>query len=291
MFAHGSGDEMRSLLFVPGDRPDRFEKAARSGADALILDLEDSVASIKKAQARFAVAKFLAQPRRVPAFVRINPLGMDSDEDLKCVVPNKPDGIVLPKAEGAHSVRDLDVRLEALGDTQSLILPITTECARAVFALGSYAGAPRLAGLTWGAEDLPAAIGATTARDEDGRLTAPYEMLRSLALFAAHAASVPAIETVYPDLKDTVGLKAYALRGRRDGFSGMMAIHPMQVPVINAAFNASEQELATARRVIAAFAAQPCAGTIQLDGKMLDRPHYLRAERLLAQTRENDESS
>ena len=287
MFAHRSGEEMRSLLFVPGDRPDRFAKAVASGADALILDLEDSVVAEKKAAAREAVAVFLARPRTIPIFVRVNPLGMATDEDLRCIVPKNPDGIVLPKAEGAVSVRDLDVRLEALGDTRSLILPIATETARAVFALGSYAEAPRLAGLTWGAEDLPAAIGAITAREAEGRLTAPYEMLRSLTLFAAHAANTAAIETVYPDIKDEAGLKAYALRGRRDGFSGMLAIHPAQVPVINAAFTSSEAEIALARRVIAAFAAHPGAGAIQLDGKMLDRPHLSQAERLLAQARRN----
>jgi citrate lyase subunit beta/citryl-CoA lyase len=277
---------MRSLLFVPGDRPDRFAKAAASGADALILDLEDSVVPERKAAAREAVAAFLARPRMVPTFVRVNPLGRATDEDLQCIVPGKPDGIVLPKAEGAVSVRELDVRLEALGGTGSLVLPIVTETARAVFALGSYVDAPRLVGLTWGAEDLPAAIGATASREEDGRFTPPYEMLRSLTLFAAHAAGILAIETVYPDMNDAAGLKAYALRGRRDGFSGMLAVHPAQVPIINAAFSATEAELAWARRVLAAFSAQPGAGAIRLDGKMLDRPHLSQAERLLAQNEE-----
>jgi citrate lyase subunit beta/citryl-CoA lyase len=275
---------MRSLLFVPGDRPDRMEKALSSGADALILDLEDSVLAGRKAEAREAVAAFLARPRAVPFYVRVNPLGPMTDEDLKWVAPNKPDGIVLPKAEGAEQVRDLDNRLSALGDANARILPIATETPRAVFALGTYGGAPRLAGLTWGAEDLPAAIGATTAREMDGRFTAPYEVVRSLALFAAHAAQVPAIETVYPDLRDQDGLKAYAARGRRDGFSGMLAIHPAQVPIINAAFGSSEAEISWARRVIEAFAAAPCAGVVQLDGQMLDAPHLIRANRILAFT-------
>lgn len=272
---------MRSLLFVPGDRPDRMEKALASGADALILDLEDSVLTEKKYEARAAVAEFLARPRTVPLYVRVNPLGMMTDEDLKWVAPKKPDGIVLPKAEGGASVADLDKRLSAMGDKTARILPIATETPRAVFALGSYAGSPRLAGLTWGAEDLPAAVGAATAREVDGNFTPPYEMVRSLALFAAHAARVPAIETVYPDFRDEEGLKAYALRGRRDGFSGMMAIHPAQVPVINAAFGSSDAEAQWARRVVEAFAASPGAGAVQLDGQMLDAPHLARARAIL----------
>jgi citrate lyase subunit beta/citryl-CoA lyase len=261
-----------------------MEKALSSGADALILDLEDSVLTEKKAEARKAVATFLARPRSVPFYVRVNPLGPMTDEDLKCVTPNMPDGIVLPKAEGVDSIRDLDNRLSALGDATARILPIATETPRAVFALGTYDGAPRLAGLTWGAEDLPAAIGATTAREIDGRFTAPYEVVRSLALFAAHAARVPAIETVFPDIRDQDGLKAYAVRGRRDGFSGMLAIHPAQVPIINAAFGSSEEEISWARRVIEAFAAAPGAGVVQLDGQMLDAPHLIRATRILALT-------
>lgn len=275
---------MRSLLFVPGDRPDRMEKALSSGADALILDLEDSVLAEKKAEAREAVAGFLARPRSTPLYVRVNPLGPMTDEDLKWVAPKKPDGIVLPKAEGAASVRDLEQRLSALGDISASILPIATETPRAVFALDTYAGAPRLAGLTWGAEDLPASVGATAAREVDGRFTPPYEMVRSLALFAAHAARVPAIETVYPDFRDEEGLKAYAARGRRDGFSGMMAIHPAQVPIINVAFGLSDAEILWAHRVIEAFAAAPGAGAVRLDGQMLDAPHLVRAGRILGLT-------
>lgn len=272
---------MRSLLFVPGDRPDRMEKALASGADALILDLEDSVLTEKKYEARAAVAEFLARPRNIALYVRVNPLGMMTDEDLKWVLPKKPDGIVLPKAEGAASIADLDKRLSAMGDKTARILPIATETPRAVFALGSYADAPRLSGLTWGAEDLPAATGAATAREADGRYTPPYEVVRSLALFAAHAARVPAIETVYPDFRDEVGLKAYAERGRRDGFIGMLAIHPAQVPIINAAFGASDAETNWAKRVIEAFAANPGAGAVQLDGQMLDAPHLTRAHAIL----------
>lgn len=273
---------MRSLLFVPGDRPDRMEKALTRGADALILDLEDSVALAKKTEARKMVAEFLARPRQVPLLVRINPLDRQGDADLQAVAEREPDAIVLPKAEGAASVKELDAQLSALGNSKTKTLPIATETPRAVFELGSYGGAPRLMGLTWGAEDLPAAIGAITAREQDGRFTAPYEMLRALTLFAAHAAGVAAIETIYPDFKDEAGLAAFAVRARRDGFTGMLAIHPAQIAVINAAFMPTAAELDHARRVLAAFAQAPDAGTVQLDGKMLDSPHLAAARRLLA---------
>jgi citrate lyase subunit beta/citryl-CoA lyase len=274
---------LRSLLFVPGDRPDRMDKALACGADALILDLEDSVTPQKKSEARKAVAEFLSRPRALPLFVRINPLGASADEDLAAIIPHKPDGVVLPKAEGGVSISDLDRRLTALGDQQVRILPIATETPAAIFALGSFGHVtPRLCGITWGAEDLPAAIGATSARESDGRYTPPYEMVRALLLFAAHAASVAAIETIFPALKDEEGLKAYAARGRRDGFSGMLAIHPAQVPIINAAFAPSPDEIAWARHVVEAFAASPGSGALQVDGRMLDAPHLKQARRILA---------
>ncbi|MDB5734913.1 MAG: citrate lyase [Alphaproteobacteria bacterium] len=275
---------MRSLLFVPGDRPDRMDKALSCGADALILDLEDSVLPDAKPAARAAVAASLAKPRAMPVFVRVNPLGVITDEDLTAIVPHKPDGIVLPKAEGGTSVAELDARLTRLGDTNARILPICTETAKAVFALGSYGGvSARLCGLTWGAEDLPAAIGAVTSRLSDGSFTPPYETLRALTLFGAHAAGVAAIETVFPAIKDEAGLSAYAARGRRDGFSGMLAIHPAQVPLINAAFTPSQAERDWACRVVEAFAQNPGAGAIQLDGRMLDAPHLKQAQSILAQ--------
>ena len=271
---------LRSLLFVPGDRPERMEKALSLGADALILDLEDAVAPAAKPAARQAVAAFLAAERRITLFVRINPLDSGlSDDDLAAILPGRPDGIMLPKAEGAASLRALDAKLS--GDI--LILPIASETPAAIFALGSYGGVtPRLCGLTWGAEDLPAAIGAQTSREPDGSYTAPYQLARSLTLFGAHAAGVPAIETVYPDFRDLDGLAAYAARGRRDGFTGMMAIHPSQVPVINAAFAPSAAEIAHAHAVVAIFAANPGAGALSLDGKMVDAPHLKSAQRLLA---------
>jgi citrate lyase subunit beta / citryl-CoA lyase len=274
---------LRSLLFVPGDRPDRMEKALTSGADALILDLEDSVLPQNKVTARQAVARFLARPRGLSLFVRVNALGTETDADLAVVLPHGPDGIVLPKAEGGASLADLDRRLMVRGNSRARILPIATETPKAVFALGSYGGVTsRLCGLSWGAEDLPATIGATTAREEDGRFTPPYETVRALALFGAHAAQVPAIETVYPAFRDEAGLAAYAARGKRDGFSGMLAIHPAQIAAINAAFAPSPAEIAWAERVVAAFAQNAGAGTLQLDGRMLDAPHLQSAKRILS---------
>ena len=274
---------LRSLLFVPGDRPERFDKAAASGADALILDLEDSVAASAKDVARAAVAARLRAERGgVAVFVRINPLDTDlSSEDLVALRGLSPDAIVLPKAEGAASVRLLAERLTEAG-IDAPILPIATETPAAIFQLGSYAacGVP-LAGLTWGAEDLPAAIGAATSREDDGRYTAPYEIVRSLALFGAHAAGVSAIETVYPAFRDVEGLAAYAKRAARDGFTGMMAIHPAQVATINAAFTPDAAQIAHARAIVAAFAAQPEAGALQVDGRMVDAPHLKQARRIL----------
>jgi citrate lyase subunit beta / citryl-CoA lyase len=272
---------LRSLLFVPGDRPDRMEKAVATDADALILDLEDSVALGKKAEARQNVAAFLSGKRAKFLFVRINAGFMD--QDLQAVMPRKPDGIVLPKAEGGASLAELDRRLAAWGDVEARILPIVTETPAAIFALGSYGGVTkRLCGLSWGVEDLSAAIGAATAREADRRYTSIFETVRALALFAAHAASVPAIETIYPDLKNPEGLKTYAERGRRDGFSGMLAIHPAQISIINDAFSPSAEEREWARRVVEAFSANPHAGVLTLDGQMLDAPHLARAKNILS---------
>jgi len=269
---------LRSLLFVPGDRPDRMEKALGLGADALILDLEDSVATTRKKEAREAVVTFLARKDRpLPLLVRINPVdGPYATEDLAALREAHVDGLVLPKAEGAATVHALS------NWTGAPILPIATETPAALFELGSYREvADRLLGLTWGAEDLPAAIGATAAREADGRYTAPIETVRSLALFAAHAAKVPAIETVYPDFRDLDGLAAYAARGARDGFTGMMAIHPDQIAVINRAFTPTGAEIASARAIVAAFAANPDAGVLAIDGKMVDAPHLAQARRVL----------
>lgn len=273
---------LRSLLFVPGDRPDRMEKALGCGADALILDLEDSVTLDAKPAARRAAADFLRQTKgRIRLFVRINPLDSDLlDDDLAAILDAPLDGLVLPKAEGASSVEALSAKAPGIH-----FLPIATETPAAIFQLGSYTSVTdRLVGLTWGAEDLPAAIGALGARDETGRYTAPYELARSLTLLGAHAAGVAAIETVYPALADADGLAAYARRARFDGFNGMMAIHPAQVPVINQAFTPSAKELAEAQAIVDAFAANPGKGALRFAGRMIDAPHLKQAKRLLEYT-------
>ena len=283
---------LRSLLFVPGDRPERMEKALGLGARALILDLEDAVAPARKPDARTMVAEFLMRVTRSCAlFVRINPIDSGlSDDDLAAVVAARPDGIMLPKAEGGASLAALDRQLAVLEERHGLapggiaILPIASETPAAVFQLGTFGGvSPRLAGLTWGAEDLPAAIGAATAREADGSFTAPYQICRALTLFGAAAAGVAPIETVYPAFRDLDGLAVFASRARRDGFTGMMAIHPAQVPVIERAFAPTAAEIAHAEAVIAAFAANPDAGALSLEGRMIDRPHLKQAERVLAQ--------
>ena len=268
---------LRSLLFVPGDRQDRFAKAEASGADAIILDLEDSVSAQGKERAREAVAAYLAEDAPVHRLVRINPV--DSvywQDDLACVVG--ADGIVLPKAQGAATVETLTAHMAP----HLRILPIATETPQAIFELGSYDRvADRLCAISWGAEDLPAAVGAVSSRNPDGSFTPPYEMARSLTLFGAHAAGVAAIETVYPAMDDLAGLKSYAMRGAYDGFTGMLAIHPAQVPVINAAFTPSRAEVDAARRIVEAFAAAPEAGVLRIDGKMVDAPHLAQARKIL----------
>jgi citrate lyase subunit beta/citryl-CoA lyase len=258
-------------------------KALDAGADAVILDLEDSVAPDNKQKARDHVAAFLAQSSsyNVPVFIRINPLITEmADMDLEAVLPYRPFGIVLPKAAGGASVIELNRRLLLRNNADAKILPIATETPASIFALGTFAAAnSRLCGLTWGAEDLPAAIGGIS-REENGRFTPPYEMVRALSLFGAHAADVPAIETVYPVLKDEAGLAAYAARGHRDGFAGMLALHPVQIATINAAFTSTSGEIIWAQRVVESFAGGN--GVIQVDGKMLDAPHLQRARAILA---------
>ncbi|HEY3696809.1 CoA ester lyase [Phenylobacterium sp.] len=285
---------MRSLLFAPGDSPSKMEKAAGSGADAVILDLEDSVAETNRPEARRLTAAFLQRrprPRSPALWVRINPLNTPAAlDDLVAVVAAAPDGVLLPKPDSAADVARLDHYLGALEAAAGLsgrpiaILPIATETPKSVFALGSYAGSSsRLAGLTWGAEDLPAAVGAATSRWADGGYTDLCRFARTVCLAGAAAAEVAPIETVYPAFRDLEGLRAYAVRGRQEGFTGMMAIHPAQVAVINEVFTPSGAELAHAQAVVDLFAANPGAGTLALDGKMLDAPHLKLARRLLAQ--------
>lgn len=281
--------KLRSLLFVPGDRPERFAKAAESGADAIIIDLEDAVAVSAKKCAREATAEWLSGDRKgVPCFVRVNPEGSDmTADDLAAILPYLPTGIVLPKAEGSRSVNWLRALAAATPDAQHgdcpPILPLATETPGGIFELGTLRDvAPYLVGASWGAEDLPAAIGARTSRDASGQYLPPYELARSLVLFAAHAAGIAAIDTVFPAFKDEAGFAAYVDRAVRDGFHGMLAIHPAQVPVINAAFSPSAEQLAEAQAIVDAFAANPGAGVLELEGKMIDAPHLKTALAVLA---------
>jgi len=286
---------IRSFLFIPGDSERKLAKADGAGADALILDLEDSVAPSAKPAARDLVLDFLAvRPRAgrtTKLWVRINPLDTDlALADLAAVVAGAPDGVMLPKADGPAEARRLSHYLDALEVQAGVepgsigILPVATETAAAPFHLGGYAGAnlARLRGLTWGAEDLSAALGASTNLDETGAWALTYRLVRSLTLLAAHAASVQAIETLYVDYRDQAGLAASCRAARAEGFTGRMAIHPAQVATINAAFTPSAAELDHARRVIAAFDAAGGAGVAGLDGKMIDIPHLKQARAVLA---------
>jgi citrate lyase subunit beta/citryl-CoA lyase len=283
---------MRSLLCVPGDSEKKLAKSEGVPADVLILDLEDSVAQENKLLARGLVREFLGghqAGRNQQLWVRIN--AMDHPEagaDLGAVMPVKPDGIVLPKPRSPEDVILLGRRIQTyeaeheihIGDTR--ILPVATETPAALFSLGEYGTVgPRLAGLTWGAEDLAAAVGATTNRDADGNWTTPYQLVRSLCLFAAHAAGVEAIDSIFGDFRNGEGLAASCAAARRDGFTGKLAIHPAQVEVINQAFVPSEAELNRARRVVELFEANPGAGTLALDGEMLDIPHLVQARKTL----------
>jgi len=282
----------RSLLFAPGDSPRKLEKAGLSAADLVIIDLEDAVAESAKPDARKAVASHLrATHRRQPHWVRINPLDTPHAlPDLAAIVPARPDGIVLPKATRADAER-LNNYLSALETAAGLplgdipVFVLATETAAGVFDVGNYAGCSRLAALSWGAEDSATALGATSNRDDNGDYDFPYQMFRALCLTGAAAASVSAIETIHGDFRDSEGLEKIARRARRAGFRGMLAIHPDQVPVINAAFTPSPDEIAHAEKVLAAFDANPGAGTVGLDGAMLDMPHLKRAQALLAMKR------
>jgi citrate lyase subunit beta/citryl-CoA lyase len=285
---------MRSALFVPGDDEKKLAKALASGADALIVDLEDSVAPAAKAQARSVVTKFLRQSAlqaaRPRLFVRVNPFESGlTDADLDAVMRAAPDGIMLPKSLGGESVQQLGVKLAVreasfgLDDGVTRIVAIATESARALFGMQTYRGcSQRLEGLAWGGEDLSADLGAESNRASDGSYAGPYFLARNLTLLAASAANVAPIDTVFTNFRDDAGVRAEALAARRDGFWAKMAIHPAQVPIINDVFTLPRQAIERARAVIAAFDAAPGAGVVALDGEMLDRPHRLRAEKLLA---------
>ena len=285
---------LRSALFVPGDSTAKLAKSLVSGADALILDLEDSVTAERKEAARTTTLAFLEdahkrQPRPL-LMVRVNALETGlADADLDTIVAGRPDAIMLPKAEGGAAVAHLDAKLTAreaihgLPDGEIRIVALATETASALFVAGTYGGAsPRLSGLSWGAEDLSADLGAETNRDAEGRFTEPFRFARNLCLAAAAAAKIQAIDTVFVDFRDLAGLKREAEEARRDGFTAKLAIHPAQVATINAVFTPSPAAIAKARAVIVAFAANPGAGVVGIDGIMYDRPHLERAKRLLA---------
>jgi citrate lyase subunit beta/citryl-CoA lyase len=285
---------MRSLLFVPADGGKKLDKAMASGAHAVIIDLEDSVTTDRKPEARKSALAFLKEAgkakQRPRLFVRVNGLetGM-IDDDLDAIVPGAPDGILFPKAEGGPTVTHVDAKLTAreaiagLTEGHVKILAQNVESAAGFFAAGSYRGSSkRLIGVTWGPEDLSAELGAEANRDSTGRLTEPYRLARSVCLFSAAAAKTPAIETVFVDFRNEEGLRKDTEDAKRDGFVGRLAIHPAQVPIINAVFEPSTEQIAHAKKVIAAFAAQPGAGAVGIDGKMFDRPHLVRAQALLA---------
>ena len=280
---------MRSMLFVPADSERKLARAPQSGADALILDLEDSVVPANRTLARRQAREFLAATAAAGfrRYIRINPLASSAAlDDLAAVVPGTPQGVLLPKCV-PEDLRTLDHYLSALEAASAIplgtirVIAIATETPAAMFALGGYAGlSSRLEAITWGAEDLAACLGGNNRR-ADGIYADVYRLARSLCLLGAAAAGTLAIDTIYTDFKDEAGLAAECAAARRAGFAGKMAIHPAQIPAINRAFSAGEEDLVWARKVVAAFAENPAAGTIALDGKMIDKPHLTLARRLL----------
>jgi len=286
---------MRSWLFVPGDSEKKLGKIAATGADVVIVDLEDAVAPPAKPHARTLARGFLeahpAQRADFARWVRINPLDTPLwREDLAGIMPGRPDGIMVPKAAGPDQLQVLGAHLHELeqrsgapsGSTR--ILPLVSETPAAALGIAAYAAAqqPRLAGLTWGAEDLAAAIGAARKRDAQGRWTDTFRYVRAQVLLAAHARGVMAIDTLHAEFRDLDGLAQVAAESFADGFSGMLAIHPSQVAVINAAFTPGEAEIAEARAIVNAFSANPGAGALSFEGRMIDQPHLEQARRLLA---------
>ena len=285
---------MRSLLFVPADGGKKLDKAMASGADAIIVDLEDSIAPERKSEARTLAAAFLKDAvgltTRPRILVRVNGLQTGlADADLDAVVPAGPDAILLPKAEGGAAVTHADAKIAAreaiagLTDGHIKIFALATETAQALFLAGTYRGAStRLVGLTWGAEDLSAELGAEANRDAEGRFLDPYRLARVFCLAGAAAAEVQAIDTVYVDFRNEAGLRRECEEARRDGFTAKIAIHPAQVAVINDVFTPKPEAIARAKAIIAAFAAAPGAGVVGIGGVMYDRPHLVRAKQFLA---------
>ena len=285
---------MRSFLFVPADSAKKLDKAMASGADALIVDLEDSIALDGKTRARRSAAAFLkdtlATTPRPYLLVRVNGLTTGlTDADLDAIAPAKPDAIMLPKAEGGASVVHADSKLAVREATSGLpeghikIIAIATETPAALFLAGTFAGASaRLTGLTWGAEDLSAELGAQANRDPQNRFLDPYRLARVLCLAGAASAGAAAIDTVYVDFRDEKGFRRECEDACRDGFAGKMAIHPAQVPIINEVFTPTAEAIAHAQVIVEAFAKNPGAGVVGIGGVMYDRPHLARAQRLIA---------
>jgi citrate lyase subunit beta/citryl-CoA lyase len=283
--------EARSWLFAPGDSDRKMEKAAAGAADLALFDLEDAVAEAEKPKARRQIAGFLAAAPpadRKRLWVRINPLqGPHALADLAAVIPGRPGGIMLPKSRGRADVERLDHYLSDLEVTAGMeqgatgVIALVTETAEAMFTTGTYAGAPRLVAMTWGAEDLADSVGAADNRNADGSYSFTYELARSFCLLGAAAAGVAPIETIHGDFRDEAGLRRRAQQARRAGFRGMLAIHPAQVEVINEAFTPSAEELRAAQEIVDLFAANPGVGAIGHRGAMLDRPHLARARALL----------
>ena len=285
---------MRSQLFVPGDSEKKMHKGLDSGADCLFIDLEDSVAAANKETARAMAREFLTASRKLATrpllYVRVNALDTGlTDRDLDAVMPGAPDGILLPKSQGGVDVQHLAAKLAVreaendLVDGGTRICCVATETASAIFGLSSYKGASRrLSALTWGAEDLSADLGAETNRLEDGTHAPVYILARNMTLLAAVSAGVQPIDTVYPNFRDEAGFRRECIEARRDGYTGKMAIHPAQVPVINEIFTPPAAEIERAKRIVQAFADNPTAGVIGMDGEMRDKPHLERAKKLLA---------
>src|SRR3954454_4011852 len=284
---------MRSFLFVPGDSVRKFESAKKTAADALILDLEDSIAPDQKVTGRRITREMLNS--RNPSqqmYVRVNALDTGLTlGDLAAVMPGRPEGIVLPKCAGAADVNHLALYLDAFeaasnsvqGSTR--IVVVATETAHAVLKLLDFEGASaRLWGMMWGAEDLAASLGASRTSTA-GRYHGSFLLARDLCLISAAAAGVVAIDTIATDIDDLAALKEEAVAARHDGFLAKAVIHPKHVDVVNAAFMPSEAEIAWSQRVIEAFASSPDTGVLKMEGKMLDKPHLRAAEKVLAQAK------
>ncbi len=288
---------MRSLLFIPADSEKKLAKALTFGADCLILDLEDAVSTANKQAARRLAAAFLAevlkQPKRPRFYVRINAFDTPYwQDDLDGVIAARPDGIMLPKPRSGADVDRLATWLDAAERERGIatgttrIIAIATELPAALLVMATFADtSARMEGLTWGAEDLSALVGSAVTREPNGVWTSPYLLARNLTLMCATASNRQPIDTVYANFRDLAGLGEECRLAARDGFTGKMAIHPDQVAVINAAFTPDAAEIAWAREIVALFQANPGAGALSLRGQMIDKPHAVRADRILARAK------